>query len=376
MATVMIRRRKRKKKTVYQIYYKEPLTGQKKYYRTCQRLNKAQQSVNDLRALLDTGKLPEKKWKNIVLMTFEHVAASLKDEWDSRLSRRDLSPKTHEDYCIWLRMETRNFGEKLLCQMTRAEVETYRNKLASEYTNVTANKHLSVIKKVFAHSFKLNAVIIDPVADIPYLSEKKHERNAFLLPRKLDLLIEASKKNRAKFYLPAIIYLAAEHGASKQEILSLKWVDIDFEFGETGIIRLFRTKNGRERVEYIMPRAREALITWREHLEQKRKKSRLSQPVSGHVFCRIDGTPIKSFSRSWRTSLEEAGIEGFHFHDLRHTFASNLLLSGASLKDVKEMIGHSDISMTDRYSHLTLAHKLQKQSQLAEYYMNGAHAAE
>ena len=121
-----------------------------------------------------------------------------------------------------------------------------------------------------------------------------------------------------------------------------------------------------------MPRIRKALKAWKSHLDWKRRKARISQPQSDHVFCRIDGTPIKSFSRAWQASMKEAGIEGFHFHDLRHTFASNLLLSGASLKDVKEMIGHKDISMTDRYSHLTLTHKLHQQQKLADHYMNGA----
>ncbi|MBW1796843.1 MAG: tyrosine-type recombinase/integrase [Deltaproteobacteria bacterium] len=64
-------------------------------------------------------------------------------------------------------------------------------------------------------------------------------------------------------------------------------------------------------------------------------------------------------------------MKDFHFHDLRHTFCSNLILAAASLKDVKEMIGHSDLSLKDRYSHLTLHHKLIKQSQLADNYING-----
>jgi site-specific recombinase XerD len=57
-----------------------------------------------------------------------------------------------------------------------------------------------------------------------------------------------------------------------------------------------------------------------------------------------------------------------HFHDLRHTFCSNLIISGADLKEVKEMIGHSDIAMTDRYSHLTSELKLHRQKKLVEYY--------
>jgi site-specific recombinase XerD len=66
-----------------------------------------------------------------------------------------------------------------------------------------------------------------------------------------------------------------------------------------------------------------------------------------------------------------AGIVNLHFHDLRHTFCSNPLLSGAGLKDVKEMIGHSDISMTDRYAHLSLDRKLFWQEQLAKHYRIG-----
>ena len=64
-------------------------------------------------------------------------------------------------------------------------------------------------------------------------------------------------------------------------------------------------------------------------------------------------------------------MKDFHFHDLRHTFCLNLILAGASLKDAKEMIGHEDMTMTDRYSHLTLQQHLSKQEQLASHYNNG-----
>ena len=89
------------------------------------------------------------------------------------------------------------------------------------------------------------------------------------------------------------------------------------------------------------------------------------------VFCRLSGKPIKGFYSAWRTLLKAAAIEDFHFHDLRHTFCSNLILSGSGLKEVKDMIGHSDISMTDRYTHLTLNHMFFRQEQLARHYANG-----
>ena len=60
----------------------------------------------------------------------------------------------------------------------------------------------------------------------------------------------------------------------------------------------------------------------------------------------------------------------FNFHDLRHTFCSNLILSGASLKEVKEMIGHSDIKMTDRYSHLSPAGRRTRQIELSNHYQS------
>jgi site-specific recombinase XerD len=96
-----------------------------------------------------------------------------------------------------------------------------------------------------------------------------------------------------------------------------------------------------------MPRTRNALLEWRAHLERKRQRLMEYEIKSDYVFCRIDGTSLKEFKKGWKQALEVAGIKDFHFHDLHHTFCSNLILSGAGLKDVKEMIGHSEISMTD-----------------------------
>ena len=252
------------------------------------------------------------------------------------------------------------------------QIEAYRDNNVTEFTKICANKYLSVIRKVFHHGLSLKAVIHDPAKEVQFLSEKEHVRNKFLLPEKLDRLIRATQEVRAKFYLPAIICLGAEHGASKQEILTLKWSDIDFEYSERGLIRLFRTKNNRDRTEYLMPRTKEAFLSWCDHLKWMRHRRKITSVKSDYVFCRLDGTPIKCFNTEWWTALNKAEIIGLHFHDLRHTFCSNLILSGAGLKEAKEMIGHSDISMTDRYSHLSLTHKLLKQDRLAEHYSSGA----
>jgi len=137
---------------------------------------------------------------------------------------------------------------------------------------------------------------------------------------------------------------------------------------DTGLIRLFRNKNTHERTEFLMPRTRKALLDWQAHIEWMRKRKRIEPVDNVFVFCRLNGTPIKRFDKAWRNVLKIACMDDFHYHDLRHTFCSNLILSGSDLKEVKDMIGHRDLSTTDRYSHLTAVHKKQNQERLAEHY--------
>ena len=63
-------------------------------------------------------------------------------------------------------------------------------------------------------------------------------------------------------------------------------------------------------------------------------------------------------NRVFGPAVERAGIENFHWHDLRHTFASRLVMAGVDLTTVKELVGHETITMTQRYAHLSPAHKL------------------
>ena len=72
-----------------------------------------------------------------------------------------------------------------------------------------------------------------------------------------------------------------------------------------------------------------------------------------YVFCDENKKPFGSVKRSFATALRKAGIEDFRFHDLRHTFASQLVMSGVNLKTVQQLLGHKDIKMTMRYSHLS-----------------------
>jgi integrase len=78
--------------------------------------------------------------------------------------------------------------------------------------------------------------------------------------------------------------------------------------------------------------------------------------TSEYVFTyarRING----KVDRAFHGALRRAGIENFTFHDLRHTFASHLIMRGASLKEVQELLGHKTVTMTLRYTHLAEENK-------------------
>lgn len=376
MATVNIVKRKREKGMRYQVYFKDPYTGKKKYYKTFQRQKDAQQAANDLRTLLDSGKLPDKARKKIRMMTFNEVSCELEKEWDKKFKIGKLANATVANYKVALKAVRCEFGKMLLCEIKEDQIISYREGVVSELSNVSSNKRLLAIKQIFKKGIELNVVAEKPAEKVKKLSEKKHERNRFLKPSELFLLVDASKQTLAKHYLPALIFLGAEHGASKQEILSLRWSNIDFEFRDSGLVRFYRTKNEKERTDCLMPNTKEALLHWKRHQLLMRRKKKIDHNESDIVFSHLDGSPIQCFNKAWWSSLRIAGIKNFHFHDLRHTFCSNLILSGAGLKEVKEMIGHKDISMTDRYSHLTMEHRYQKQVQLPEHYQPHATTSE
>ncbi len=70
------------------------------------------------------------------------------------------------------------------------------------------------------------------------------------------------------------------------------------------------------------------------------------------------GTPYTDIKKSFTAACRRAGIHDFRFHDLRHTFASHLVMAGVDITTVKELLGHKEIKMTLRYAHLSPSHKV------------------
>jgi integrase len=128
----------------------------------------------------------------------------------------------------------------------------------------------------------------------------------------------------------------------KGEILGLKWRDVDIQ---RNTIHLLDTKNGEKRDVPM------------NDITQKTIIGVLKHPDSQYIFCNKEGQPYGDIKKSFLTAIRKAGIINFHFHDLRHTFASHLVMSGVDLNTVRELLGHKTLEMTLRYSHLSPDHK-------------------
>jgi site-specific recombinase XerD len=84
------------------------------------------------------------------------------------------------------------------------------------------------------------------------------------------------------------------------------------------------------------------------------------------VFAAANGDELTSVRRPWDDSLEKAKIADFRFHDLRHSFASKLVMKGVDLNTVRELLGHKDLTMTLRYAHLAPGHTAAAVAKLVE----------
>lgn len=142
--------------------------------------------------------------------------------------------------------------------------------------------------------------------------------------------------------LYALVLLALTTGARKGELLGLRWGDVDFE---RAVAHCGRTKNGDPKVLPLVPMVVGEL-------------QRFKGAPTVHVFesTRRKGQPF-AFEQKFADALAVAKVKAFRFHDLRHSCASMLASSGATLLEIGDVLGHRQLAMTRRYSHLTTQHK-------------------
>lgn len=157
-------------------------------------------------------------------------------------------------------------------------------------------------------------------------------------------LIKAAETDSRAAHLPDLIRLAVNTGMRKGEMLGLEWARVDLR---TNLVRLDseHTKAAKRRGVPLNDEARSAILS-RANFRAK------YCPDSPWVFSNRKGERIGSVKTSFASACEIAQIKDFTFHDLRHTCAAWLVSAGASLIEVRDLLGHSTIKMTECYSHL------------------------
>ena len=139
-----------------------------------------------------------------------------------------------------------------------------------------------------------------------------------------------------------LVLLAITTGASKGELTKLRWNNIDFE-RRTAYVAT--TKNGQPKVLPLT----DSVIKELQLFDTKDSSLIFASKIKVEVaYC---------FTKPWKKALEDAEIKDFRFHDLRHSCASYLAQSGASLLEIAEVLGHKQIQVTKRYAHLCIEHK-------------------
>ncbi len=147
-------------------------------------------------------------------------------------------------------------------------------------------------------------------------------------------------------YLSPMVFVSINTGLRKGELFSLTWSDINFDRALL-TVKGDTAKSGKTRHIPLNTIALGVLEGWRK------------VNAENHLvfFNSKTGEAFGHVKRSWARLLRDANIKNFRWHDMRHHFASKLVMAGVDLNTVRELLGHADIKMTLRYAHLAPEHK-------------------
>jgi len=231
-------------------------------------------------------------------------------------------------------------GFKYITEVTTEDITKGITLLSSDLKNSTINRYKAALSAVFSYACRQYGLTQNPVKNIRSLPESRG-RIRFLSDDERSRLFEACRSSQwGKLYL--LVLLAITTGARRGELLGLEWNDIDFD---RKLAYVKTTKNGEPKV---LPLTDDVIIELDKFKAQSPTLLFNSEIVIDKPYC---------FNKLWKTALKKSEIEDFTFHSLRHTCASYLAMNGASLLEIADVLGHKQIQMTKRYSHLCIDHK-------------------
>ncbi|MBN2845530.1 MAG: site-specific integrase [Deltaproteobacteria bacterium] len=346
----------RKRGIAWQIDYVDPIG--KRVRKTFKKKKEAEAELGKRVSLMAEGRYLDVK--KDYRTTFEELLIKYEENFGNQTSFRTSKKKYVENF-------KKYFGdESLLANIRYVHVETYRNGLRQKITrkktlrkDASVNREMSCLHHLFSKGVEWEMLEQSPFdRGRSLLLKENNQRLRFLTEEEIKALLDACPS-----HLREIVVCAINTGMRKGEILSLKWDQI-----RNGFIYLEKTKTNEARQIPVNDDLAELFksIRNRQHLRSEyvftyvNTGANLKHPAKNRLkLVQEAGTPIDGTKHSFNTALKRSGIKDFRFHDLRHTFASQMILKGASLKDVQEILGHKTMTMTLRYAHLSQEHKRQ-----------------
>lgn len=262
-------------------------------------------------------------------------------------------------------------GEVLLSDFSSLRVEEFRSRRKKEgVKDSTINRDVSAIQTMLEYAVKMGVLEEHPFKgrikkyrefqDTPRQltpGEKsrlrdalkardegaREKRKSLNLWRKEKNLPALSETGHYSDYLTPLVLTAMLTGLRRGELFNLRWQDIDL-IDKTLQVRAAGSRPDRIRTVPLNVECREILFEWKQ-------LSGHNQPAD-YVFSDDKGERLENIHTAFKNLLKGAGINGFRFQDLRHNYASMLVKEGIQLYTVKELLGHSDLKMTQRYAHL------------------------
>jgi len=247
--------------------------------------------------------------------------------------------KVHKSYRIdrW-HMETllRWFRERVAEEIMPQDIERRLNELAEDGRKpATVNRYRTLFSLVFSLAVRDGKLSFNPVKQVKKRKEN-NERVRFLEPDE-----EATLRAKIRELCPgheAEFDLALHTGMRRGEQYRLRWQDVDLK---RNIVTITRSKHGHARRIQINSVARNALL-----------KLRARGDAVGYVCPGYDGPRKRDWRHWFEDAVQKAQLSNLRWHDLRHTFASRLVMAGVPLRAVQVLMGHKCIETTLRYSHL------------------------
>jgi len=231
-------------------------------------------------------------------------------------------------------------GTKRLDEISPLDLERYRRqRKQAGRSAVTVNRELAFLRPLYPMAITWGKATDNPVKKVRFARENNGRIRMLSLDEEASLLAHCGPQLRP------IVLTALHTGFRKSELLSLSWDDVDFRRRVVTVRAAYAT-NGKA-----------PSVPMNDVLTVTLKTIRINAAVDGLVFCNRNGIPYRSFRSVFEKAVQKAGLADFTFHDLRHTFASRPVMSGVDLPIVQELLGHKDISMTLRYTHLSTDHK-------------------